>query len=126
MGGPRASVTFASTLLPDPDVDTDPPPGREIAEHLQQAMQRAGFPIHEPVAQHESYGWFFTVRHDGVAIWCMLQRSDDWMLICEPELPLFRKPAPDAVEAAHQSVIVALDAALKADLFSRVEWDRDC
>jgi hypothetical protein len=122
MAAPRATVTFASSVLPDPDVDAYPPPGREIAEHLQQAMQRAGLPIHEPVEQHESYGWFFTVRVDGVAIWCMLQRSDDWMLICEPQLPMFRKPKPEDVDAAHRKVIGALDAALRADLFSQVEW----
>ena len=121
----RSSVTFESSLLPNPDVEADTPPGREIAEQLEQALRKAALQIQEPTEQHESYGWFFTARVNGVAVWCMLQRSDGWMLICQPDLPFFRKPQPSDVEAAHRQTVAALDAALRTGAFSQVLWHHE-
>jgi hypothetical protein len=39
--------------------------------------------IATPPQQHKFYGWSFEMKMDGVAIWCMVQGYQGWLLITE-------------------------------------------
>ena len=75
-------ISFDAPLGPDDRaVGREPPPGRDVAEDLQQSLTAAGFRIVEPLAQHDSYGWSFTVATgNSRPVACILQLSDEWLL----------------------------------------------
>ena len=85
-----AFISFDAPIDPDDRaVGREPPPGRDLAERLLAGVQAVGFRIVEPIGQHDSYGWCFTVHTDPRPVWCMLQLSDEWLLITQSRLPLF-------------------------------------
>jgi hypothetical protein len=122
-------MAFISFDVPiDPDdraVGRKPPPGRDLAERLLAGVQAAGFQIVEPVSQHDSYGWCFTVT-DPRTVWCMLQLSDEWLLITQSRLPLLRRwfggaglsPEHEKFDAAVLTVLSAVPHV------SNVRWFR--
>jgi hypothetical protein len=85
----RHLVTFEAEL-PGADVGAvdglAPPPGRPIADMLASAAHEAGLKIAKPVSQFAAYGWAFTVGDNVAAVECMLQRSDEWLLMCNPQV----------------------------------------
>ena len=106
-----------------------PPPGKELASVLAQGVARRGFTITEQVDEHGSYGWFFVVRTaDGKRVWCMLQQSDQWLLITEPLPPLLHRLLHRFFRSAeyaraHRQVCEALDAAAREhDGVSAIQW----
>jgi hypothetical protein len=108
-------------------VGHDLPPGQDLAEELLRRVEALGYSIVERVTQHEGYGWSFTVKtDDSQPIWCMLQLSDEWLLITHRHLPLLRKlfgaPALSAGHAKFDSALVGLLASLP--FVSNVRWFR--
>jgi hypothetical protein len=76
----------------DRTVGRERPPGRHLAEALARAVEAARYDIVEPLDQHDSYGWAFTVRtSDGKPVWCMLQLSDEWLLITHAPVSWLQK-----------------------------------
>lgn len=70
----------------------DLPAGRSLASLFERGVVTAGVPVLEPLHQHESYGWAFSVAGgDAGAIWCMLQRSDGWLLTTVARTPVWRR-----------------------------------
>ena len=86
-------ISFDAPLGPDDRaVGREPPPGRDVAEDLQQSLTAAGFRIVEPLAQHDSYGWSFTVATgNSRPVACILQLSDEWLLITHPQTPMLKR-----------------------------------
>ncbi|MDP9205821.1 MAG: hypothetical protein M3P12_10250 [Gemmatimonadota bacterium] len=100
-----------------------PPPGRPLANALAHALVAAGLRVSGPPAESDSYGWAFEVEHDGAQIWCMLQRSDAWLLITEARRTLGDRLFGRSHEAAHRAVYEALNRALQAHPSIRdVRW----
>ena len=125
MGALERFLTFDAEFAgtPVPDGDADIPPGRELMEFVAQALRTRGLP-NAGVYQHDAYGWSFDTTLDGVSVWCMLQRSDNWLLISRPQIPLLKRLfAKGEAGDAHQQVCFAIDAVLHGDpRFSNVRW----
>ena len=99
------------------------PPGRLLAEAIAAKLRRAGVDLASGVSEHDAYGWCFTVKHSGIAIWCMLQRSDTWLLISEPRRTLLDRLRGRAFESSHRAVCKALDRAARSlDAVRGVRW----
>lgn len=60
------------------------PPGGEIALIFEDRLRRSGVEIAEGVDVHGGYGWSFVAVMEGARIWCLLQLSDEWLLITRP------------------------------------------
>jgi len=123
----RHFMTFSAPGLqgtPD-DALRELPPGRELAAALAEGVVRAGISLAEGVREHDSYGWYFVARTaDGERIWCMLQASDDWLLITRPLVSLWRRilGGSNAAEA-HGQVCEALDSAARQNAqISAIRW----
>jgi len=123
----RGFMTFSAPGLP-PRADEfapDPFPGREVAAALAEGLMRAGLELAERVDEHDSYGWYFVARTpDGERVWCMLQASDDWLLITQPLQSLWRRLLGRAgSHEAHRRVCEALDSAARQNpRISGVRW----
>ncbi len=100
-----------------------PPPGRPLADALANALVAAGVRVSGPPAESDSYGWAFEAEQDGARIWCMLQRSDAWLLITEARRTLGDRLFGRSNEGPHRVVCEALDRALRAQPGVRdVRW----
>ena len=127
----RSFMTFATHVVARADDQGRdmPPPGKELASALAQGLERCGFTITEQVGEHGSYGWYFVVRTAaGKRVWCMLQQSDQWLLITEPLLPLLHRLLHRFFRSAeyaraHRQVCQALDAAAREhEGVSGIQW----
>jgi len=125
MGALERFLTFDAELgdTPVEGADADIPPGRALMEFIAQALRTRGLP-NAGVHQHDAYGWSFDATLDGAAVWCMLQRSDNWLLISRPQVPLLKRLfAKGDAGDAHQRVCTAIDSVLHGDpRFSNVRW----
>ncbi len=122
-----AFISFDARIDPDDRaVGREPPPGRDLAERLLAGVQAVGFRLVEPIGQHDSYGWCFTVHTDPGPVWCMLQLSDEWLLITQSRLPLLLRWLGGAgVSLEHQRLDAAILAVLSAvPHVSNVRWFR--
>jgi hypothetical protein len=111
----------------DRDPGREPPPGRDIAEQLARGIAAAGFEIVEPLGQHESYGWAFSARDaDGRPVWCMLQLSDEWLVVTHTPSPMFRRllggPGQSAAHDRFDAAAVRALAVVPA--VTNVRWFR--
>jgi hypothetical protein len=88
---PESHVEFEADF-PDPGWEAgegdDPPAGRPIAEWLRSGLVAAGVPCTE-VENHESFGWDFFAGGGATRAWCLLQSPGPWLLIAEPQVPLW-------------------------------------
>jgi hypothetical protein len=123
-----AFISFESPFGPDDrTVGREPPPGRDLADLVLRGVEAAGFRIPEPLAQHDSYGWSFTVETGGPQpVWCLLQLSDEWLLITHARRSLLQRLRGDVGMSADHA---KLDAALVTTLssiphVSNVRWFR--
>lgn len=119
-------MTFDAPLPPgDRAAGEGLPPGRRLAQLLADGVARAGLPIVEGLAQHDAYGWSFVVDAGGGRhVWCMLQLSDNWLVIVKAETPLLRRLFGAGTGGqALQIVSAALRAAAQGEpTFSNVRW----
>jgi hypothetical protein len=122
-----AFVSFDAPVGPDDlVVGRQPPPGRHLADLILRGAQAAGFAVVESIAQHDSYGWAFTVRAGARPVWCVLQLSDEWLLITHPRVSWLERLVGGGRTAADHAT---LDAALVDTLsampsVSNVRWFR--
>ena len=87
---------------------------KSVTEALVRELEAGGGPCTvEPVAPHGTYGWEFFAVHGGTRIWCLLQRSDAWLLITEPRRALVDRLHHSPFETDHRIVCDALDAAVR-------------
>jgi hypothetical protein len=109
-------ISFEAPVHPDDRIaGRQPPPGRELASSIVRGLERAGFSIVEPLAQHESYGWSFAIGASAAHVSCILQLSDEWLLITHVPvsfLDRLRRRGGDSAEHGR------LDAALLTALSS--------
>ena len=123
-----AFITFDAPVGPNArEIGAEPPPGRDLAAALIHGAEAAGYRVVEPLGQHDSYGWSFTVDvGDSQPVWCMLQLSDEWLLITHVRVPLLRRLfGGSRGTAAHgrlDSALVAAASALAGA--SNVQWFR--
>jgi hypothetical protein len=112
----RSLATFDDTVTPIPstDGDTEPPPGRDVAEALADAVAVQGLEPVEPVAEHDGYGWAFSVEAAGRPVWCMVQASDHWLLITHVPRSLWERLRGRHAEEAHDVAVTVLERALSA------------
>src|SRR6266508_6161986 len=75
--------TTSATLAAESVDDYAPPRGRAVIEKLLAALQLIPPASASGITEHDAYGWAFDVHYQGARIWCMLQRSDAWLLITE-------------------------------------------
>ena len=119
-------MTFDAPVAPDDRiVGQEPPPGRELAQLLSRGIAAAGFAIVDPVSQHDSYGWSFEVdAGEGQHVRCMLQLSDNWLVITQPEVPLIRRLFGRGVSpgADRQFALALMAVARSASEISNVRW----
>ena len=119
-------MTFDAPVAPDDRiVGQEPPPGRELAQLLSRGIAATGFAIVDPVSPHDSYGWSFEVdAGEGQHVWCMLQLSDNWLVITQPVVPLMRKLFGRGADTeAYRRVAVAFMAvARSASEISNIRW----
>ena len=98
-------------------------PGRDIAVLLAAGIQRRGFALSEGVEEHDSYGWYFVVTAGkSEDVWCMLQRSDAWLVISKLERSGTYRAEMDA-HTPLRSVCMALhEAAAEIPGVSTIRW----
>jgi hypothetical protein len=124
----RSFMAFVAQAAPSgADEDGEPvPPGKELAIALAQGVSQHGFTLTENVDDHNSYGWYFVVRAPaGQRVWCMLQETDEWLVITEPLIPILKRIVGQraAYEAAHQAVCNALDVTARANAsMTNIRW----
>ena len=75
-------------IVPSEDVL---PPGRDLAELICTKLHCNGFQISVEVSQHDSYGWYFEVSLESSTVWCMLQLSDEWLMIFNQNGPMLKR-----------------------------------
>ncbi len=123
-----AFITFDAPAAAGEQPDGEPPPGHDLAQQVAQAVADAGFPIVEPVERHESYGWAFSSRDgDGRPVWCMLQLSDEWLVITHTPTPTFRRllGGGSGQSEEHDRFDAAIVAALgRMPAVSGIRWHR--
>lgn len=121
-------ISFDAPVGPDDRVvGREPPPGRDLADLILPRVEAAGFGIVEPLAQHDSYGWAFTVETGTPRpVWCMLQLSDEWLLITHSPVSLLQRLRGRAgISAEHARLDAALVTALSSiPHVSNVRWYR--
>jgi len=107
----RHLVTFEAEIAGAAAGSVDgsaPPPGRPIADMLASAVQQSGLKITKPVSQFAAYGWAFAVGDKAASVECMLQRSDEWLLMCNPQRPplsrIFRRPSNVDLQAVTRAI----------------------
>ena len=118
-------MTFESAAdKPTSQVAQDPPAGRELALALERGVQDRGLRIHEPLDQHDSYGWYFVAAAEEQLVWCMLQWSGEWLLILKPEVPVFKRLLGRKVdEDSYRRVREAIHASVSSMReVSRIRW----
>lgn len=84
-----------------------------LANAIAQQLSRDSIGIVEPVTVQGSYGWAFMAQHARTRVWCMLQRSDGWLLITEPRRTLLDRLHGSSFKADHAAFCLALDTALR-------------
>ena len=123
----RSYLTF-DALFPD-DAVFDPagdpivPGGAAIAQFLRDRLALCGMRCSEQT-QHKFYGWAFTVIGKRTSIWCLLQASDEWLLITERHSSLIQTILnPNRVDE-HRDVLNMMLSAMRSDKrFSSIaEW----
>ena len=121
----RGFATFDAQFSQDPVVvdGEEQPPGRELMECLVAGLKQLGLRCTE-VAQHDAYGWYSEVGVGDKTIWCMLQLSDNWMLISRPLTSLLKRLfTKDVAEQEHQRVCEQIASVLRHDpRVSNVRW----
>lgn len=88
---------------------------RPVFERIVTALRAGGAQVTCPIAEWDAYGWYIEVRYGAVRLTCMIQRSDEWLLLLsssrslrdrltgrkhEAELNVFAADVVKAVEAA--------------------------
>ena len=109
------TVTFEAAVSSSEDGGFDgvtPPPGRTIAEMLAATVERSGVKITKPISQFEAYGWSFTAQEEDTEIECMLQRSDEWLLLFISRTPLLRRLFRRATQTSVGPIAKAIDTFL--------------
>ena len=81
----RGFVTFDTDSMPDQEIVEGSAPGKKLAELIRVELLKTGLNVDESVEDHEGYGWFFYYHTNEYPVFCMLQISDNWLLITEPE-----------------------------------------
>ena len=120
----RGFVSFDAPFNTEPiSDDKEHPPGLDLVEYIVKALNASNLKTTE-INQHDSYGWYFYVKLGENTIWCMLQLSDNWLLISESEVPflkrLFRKEVADL---EHQCVCESIDCVLQdGQQFKNILW----
>lgn len=86
---------------------------KPVFERIVAALRASGVQITSPIAEWDAYGWYVEVTDGGVQFTCMIQRSDEWLLLLsskrglmdrlmghnhEPELSTFAATVVKAVE----------------------------
>jgi hypothetical protein len=118
----ESHAEFESYPVREYDITAQPPAGRDIADLIVAGLTSLDLEMVGPVDQHESYGWDFRVGRERQVEWCMLQRSDHWLLICTPETSFWRRPDSADLRAFHLRVVGAIDRVLSSDPFSGLTW----
>jgi hypothetical protein len=119
----RSFVTFDVVIEEaEPDTAGERMIARNLTEYVALHLRTRGFAT-TPVAEHDSYGWYAEVTVEGGVIWIMLQRSDHWLMITRPIVPLLRRPFRTMRESEHQRVSEAIHGGLLMDnRFQNVRW----
>lgn len=110
----KGVATFEADVGNAAGDDRDDPSGRDLMEFLRKGLILRGF-APSRVEPHDSYGWYFEVPVEGGVIWCMLQRSDNWLLITRPIVPGIRRLFGNVPESEHQRVCETIDSILRPD-----------
>jgi hypothetical protein len=108
----RNYLTFTAPGLPDEEASLHPPAGKEYAEYIKRGLPTAGVPVEGDLQEHDSYGWAFDARVDGIRVWCMLQASDQWLLITKPALRFWNRVLGKSADAEHRATCEAIHQVL--------------
>src|SRR6266481_1529285 len=116
-------MTFEAPGSKPTDSETEEPAGRPFADALARGAEGHGL-LHEAVDQHDSYGWYFVAGTAEQRVWCMLQRSDQWLLITKPEVPFLKRLIGKRADTgSYRRVCEALHAAaLGLPGVSNIRW----
>jgi hypothetical protein len=113
----RNFVTFDSTFEDDMVLgeqgEMAAPPGKNVMSWLRDELQSADLKC-SGVDAHSFYGWSFDVVEGTQTVWCMLQRSDCWLLISEPRRGFVDWIRGRRYEALHERVLEAIESALRS------------
>lgn len=99
------------------------PPGRDLALSIMKGLRRCKVPCSD-LDQHDSYGWCFDVSVSNAKVSCMVQLSDEWLMIIEPVVSLFgrifkKETGSDSLRLVCEQV----NKVLRGDeRFHRVRW----
>jgi hypothetical protein len=123
-------MTVRSFVSFDADFSTEPtqrngeeyPPGRDLTEYLAKELNERGFP-NSGVKEHDAYGWYFEVTFGESIIWCMLQLSDNWLIITKPLIPFFKRIFGKSADSEHQQVCEAIQSVIQNNSkFRNIRW----
>lgn len=88
------------------------PPGRDLAELLARKLIEAGLTVTD-VDQHNSYGWIFEIASGATTTLCMVQLSDDWLLMVKHRVPLIHKFFKKRDQSDPVAILHHIDLALE-------------
>jgi hypothetical protein len=88
--------------------------GEQVALAIVERALALGAELHEGVTAHRQYGWEFVLGLGGSRAWCLLQRTDAWLLILEPRRSLSERQHPIDDEGAQARLRELTDAAVRA------------
>lgn len=73
-------VTFETEAGTNNAVD-EQTAARPVFERIVTALRAGGAQITSPIAEWDAFGWYIEVTAGGVQLTCMIQRSDEWLLL---------------------------------------------
>ena len=118
-------ATFETPDAPAEVTSSDseaPAPGRPVFEKLWSNLRLNRSASLSDISEHDAYGWAFDVQYDGAQVWCMLQRSDEWLLITEIRRSLLDRIRGRDFTKQHEAVIALLDEALRSIGVQHLRW----
>jgi hypothetical protein len=120
----RNFVTFDSDSSQEEIILDDEviPPGKDIINSIHKELIKRGLSCSN-VETHDSYGWYFEVKIADAIIWCMLQMSDNWLLISQQQLPFFKKIMGNNFDAEHHQICVEINNVLQSkSTYRNILW----
>ena len=73
-------VTFETSQTPT-DPEDEQGAAKPVLERIASGLRASGVHITTPIAEWGDYGWYIEVSVGDVRLTCMIQRSDDWLLL---------------------------------------------
>ena len=96
--------------------------GRDVLARLVAALPLRPSASISAIAEHDGYGWAVDIHLGAGRVWCMLQRSDEWLLITVSRRSLLDRIRGRHFAEQHEEVVAWLDEGLRAIGVRDLKW----